>query len=64
MPKGEASGYEVGSQPPAAYCAWHSWAGAQHRGGLRQAMCPVCGLWRFPQEKCDHDTPRKKGDRK
>jgi hypothetical protein len=40
----------VGSQPPQGYIAWHEWADAQHKGGLRQKQCGVCGLWRFPQE--------------
>lgn len=47
-------GYRVGSQPPEGYCAWHEWAAAQAKGGLVQKQCPTCGLWRFPQEKCDH----------
>lgn len=47
-------GYRVGSQPPEGYVAWHEWAAAQAKGGLRQKQCPTCGLWRFPQEKCDH----------
>ena len=46
--------YKVGSQPPERYIAWHEWAAAQYRGGLRQKRCAGCGLWRFPQEQCTH----------
>lgn len=42
--------FEVGSQPPSGYVAWHEWAAAQGRGGLRQRQCRNCGRWRFPQE--------------
>ena len=30
--------------------AWHEWAEAQHKAGLRQKQCGKCGLWRYPQE--------------
>jgi len=55
-----ANSFELGSQPPSAYVAWHEWAAAQHRGGLRQTQCS-CGLWRFPQEVCTHapGTPKR-----
>lgn len=34
---------------------WHEWAKAQAKAGLKQSQCPVCHLWKFPQEKCnDH----------
>lgn len=46
--------YDVGSLPPASYVAWHFWADDQHKGGLRQMQCAVCGLWKFPQEACVH----------
>lgn len=55
----EPSAFEVGSQPPAGYVAWHEWAAAQGRGGLRQKQCKVCKLWRFPQEECDHSADTK-----
>ncbi len=42
----------VGTQPPVGYMQWHYWAERQHRAGLRQRRCPICKLWRFPQEKC------------
>lgn len=45
----------VGSQPPEGYVAWHEWAAAQAKGGLVQKQCPTCLLWKFPQEKCDHE---------
>lgn len=44
--------FSVGDQPPSTYLAWHEWARVQVAGGLRQQRCDVCGLWRFPQEKC------------
>lgn len=46
--------YAVGSAPPSGYMAWHFWAEDQHKGGLRQAQCAVCYLWKFPQEACQH----------
>ena len=46
--------FAVGDPAPDGYLDWHAWADVQHKGGLRQAKCPVCGLWRFEQEKCDH----------
>jgi hypothetical protein len=45
--------FEVGSQPPKGYNAWHEWAEIQHKGGLRQTICNVCGKWEFPQENCE-----------
>lgn len=42
----------VGTQPPKGYLPWHHWAEVQQKAGLRQRQCPVCNLWRFPQEKC------------
>jgi len=51
-----SNAFEVGSQPPAGYVAWHEWAAAQHRGGLRQVQRKCCGLWKFPQEVCSHPT--------
>lgn len=48
--------FEVGSSPPSGCVAWHLWAEDQHKGGLRQKQCPVCGLWKFPQEACQHST--------
>lgn len=44
--------YEVGSLPPSGYGAWINWQGVQHRGGLRQARCPRCKKWNYPQELC------------
>lgn len=48
--------YEVGSPPPSGYVAWHEWAAAQGRGGLKQSQCPNCGLWLFPQELKGHNN--------
>lgn len=38
--------------------------GVDPLGGLRQAQCPVCLLWKFPQEKCDHSKEAKPAKRK
>lgn len=46
----EPGTYKKGDPPPSGYIQWHEWAKVQHRSGLRQKRCPVCGLWRFPQE--------------
>lgn len=47
-----------GCSPPDGYIAWHSWAEAQHKHGLRQKQCAAAGAagtW-----KCDvgHTTTR------
>jgi hypothetical protein len=47
-----AGEYKPGDPPPDGYAEWHEWARVQLRGGLRQRKCRVCGLFRFPQEKC------------
>lgn len=62
MPRGfpEKNRWEVGSQPPKGYVAWHDWAAAQHAGGLRQRQCPTCKLWRYPQERCCETNPQGK----
>lgn len=52
--------YLAGDQPPSGYIQWHEWARVQYRAGLRQHRCTVCGLWKFPQEKCNH---RQEGER-
>jgi uncharacterized OB-fold protein len=46
--------YKVGDPCPKGYIQWHEWAKVQHRGGLRQAKCPKCGLWLFPQQREGH----------
>lgn len=48
----------VGSMPPSGYIAWHEWAEAQGKGGLKQSQCGECGLWFFPQEAINH-APNK-----
>ena len=45
--------YKPGDPAPKGYLAWHEWAGVQYRAGLRQAMCPECNRWCFPQELSD-----------
>lgn len=45
--------YKVGELPPEGYLAWHEWARAQYKGGLRQLRGP-CGHWLFPQEVAGH----------
>lgn len=42
--------HKKGDPPPTGYLDWHEWADVQHKAGLRQVQCGVCGLWRFPQE--------------
>jgi len=46
--------YKVGSMPPSGYIAWHEWAEAQIKGGLKQLQCAGCGLWLFQQEAKIH----------
>lgn len=48
----------VGSMPPDGYIAWHEWAEAQGKGGLKQSQCGECDLWFFPQEAINH-APNK-----
>ena len=52
------AGYRVGSLPPEGYLARFNWAQAQLNGKLRQAQCPYCHLWLFPQEYKIHSCPR------
>ncbi|MBL0720222.1 hypothetical protein JI742_10000 [Piscinibacter sp. Jin2] len=42
--------YRPGDPAPEGYLAWHEWAEAQHKAGLRQKQCGRCGLWRYPQQ--------------
>lgn len=42
--------YNPGDMPPKGYLAWHEWADTQHKAGLRQTECGLCGKWKFPQE--------------
>ena len=42
--------YKPGDPEPDGYLAWHEWAAAQHKAGLRQRQCGRCGLWNYPQE--------------
>lgn len=49
----EQDTYKPGDQVPEGYLAWHEWAEAQHKAGLRQKQCGRCGLWRYPQELSD-----------
>lgn len=46
----DASTYRMGDPAPNGYLAWHEWAEAQHKAGLRQTTCPACGKWRFPSQ--------------
>lgn len=49
--------FKPGDQPPSSgYIAWHSWADAQHRAGLRQSRCRRCELWWYPQEYHQADS--------
>ena len=49
----EQDTYQPGDPAPEGYLAWHEWAEAQHKSGLRQKQCGRCGLWRYPQELSD-----------
>lgn len=42
--------YKAGDPRPEGYLAWHEWAEAQSKAGLKQVTCGRCGLWKFPQE--------------
>ncbi len=46
----DAGTYQPGDAPPEGYLQWHEWASTQDKAGLRQARCPGCSLWRYPQE--------------
>lgn len=48
--------YKPGDPPPPGrgYLAMQEWAEVQLMSGLRQAECPCCGRWRFPQELSKH----------
>lgn len=50
--------YKKGDPRPEGYLAFHAWADAQVRAGLKQIRCPTCSRWVFPQEKCDHKEKR------
>jgi hypothetical protein len=47
--------FKAGEPPPQGYIAWHEWAAAQYRGGLRQSPCGGCGQLLFPQERDGHE---------
>lgn len=51
--------FKPGDPPPDGYLQWHEWARVQHKNGLKQRKCRVCGLWRFPQEKCCDETKNR-----
>lgn len=59
-----SSYWQPGDQPPSGYIAWHSWADAQHKAGLRQARCGQCALWKFPQELSSKELVSKPFDSK
>lgn len=39
------------------YLQWHAMAERLTRKGVRQKLCETCGLWRFPQERCERYKP-------
>ena len=49
----EQRDYAPGDQAPHGYLAWHEWAAAQDKAGIRQIACGRCGLWNYPQELSD-----------
>jgi len=46
----EQRDYAPGDQAPHEYLAWHEWAAAQDKAGIRQIACGSCGLWNYQQE--------------
>lgn len=46
----EQDTYKPGDLPPEGYLAWHEWAEAQRKHGIKQVQCGKCGLWKTPQE--------------
>lgn len=52
--------FKAGDPAPSGYNEWHEWARVQLKAGLRQKRCPMCGLYRFPQEKCCDDRRTKR----
>jgi hypothetical protein len=42
--------YKPGDLPPKGYLQWHEWAEVQRKAGIKPVQCPVCGLWKTPQE--------------
>jgi hypothetical protein len=42
--------FKPGDPPPDGYLAWHEWAEAQRKAGIKQVQCGRCGLWKTPQE--------------
>lgn len=58
--------WKPGSMPPTGYIAWHAWAEAQHKAGLRQVRCGRCVRYKYPQElskivDVGEATTRKRG---
>ena len=52
--------YEPGDQPPDGYIQRQEWARVQMKAGLRQAKCPGCFKWLFPQQVKTHSCePRQ-----
>lgn len=47
--------YKPGDLPPDGYLQWHEWAEVQRKAGIKQVVCPSCGLWRTPQELSTHE---------
>ncbi len=42
--------FKPGDTRPTGYMTFQEWARVQHKAGLRQAACPKCGRYYFPQE--------------
>lgn len=42
--------YKPGDLPPEGYMEWTAWAEVQRKAGIKQVSCPLCGLWKTPQE--------------
>ena len=45
--------FKPGDLPPKGYTAWWEWAEVQRKAGIKQVPCPMCSLWKTPQELSD-----------
>lgn len=48
-----SSAYKPGDPAPDGHLNWHAWADVQHKAGLRQKKCGMCGLWDLVNELLD-----------
>lgn len=60
----EQDDYKPGDPAPEGYLERHEWAKVQHKAGLRQEKCGLCGKWNYPQELSDQWNRRTFDTRK